>query len=156
MERNYLIKRVLLLALIGLPVSVQAEWFQDPDTGCTVWGDHSQPIVKIHWSGDCVDGKASGKGLMEVFIDGIPFSSYEGEYRDGKADGYGVLNTPGEARYEGEFKNNNMHGHGVIISVDGKRLEGNYLNGLPHGTMVVTSPDGTRVEIEFDHGNRVK
>ena len=156
MERNYHIERVLLLVLAGLPLSMHAEWFQDPDTGCAVWGDQPQPIVKIHWSGDCVDGKASGNGLMEVFIDGLPFSTYEGEYRDGKAEGYGVLNTPGAARYEGEFKNNNLHGHGAIISPDGKRMEGDYVNGMPDGTIVITSPDGTKVEMEFDHGRRVK
>ena len=69
MERNPLIKPVVLLILAGLPLSLYAEWFQDADTGCAVWGDHPQPIVKIHWSGECVDGKASGKGLMEVCIE---------------------------------------------------------------------------------------
>ena len=156
MKKNLFTRQVILLVLVVLPVLIRAEWFQDPDTGCAVWGEHPQPIVIIHWSGECVDGKASGKGLMEVFIDGLPFSTYEGEYRDGKAEGYGVLNTPGEARYEGEFKNNNMDGHGTIISPDGKRLEGDYVNGMPDGTMVITSPDGSKVEIEFDHGKRVQ
>ena len=156
MGKNQHTSHLLFLLLVALPLSMRAEWFLDPDTGCAVWGEHPQPIVKIHWSGECVDGKASGMGLMEVFIDDLPFSTYEGEYREGKAEGYGVLKTPGEGRYEGEFKNNNLDGHGVIISSDGKRMEGNYVNGLPHGTMVITSPDGTKMDMEFEHGKRVK
>ena len=156
MDKNFLTWQVLFLSMAGLPFLLHAEWFQDPDTGCAVWGEQPQPIVKVHWSGECIDGKASGKGLMEVFIDGLPFSTYEGEYREGKAEGYGGLKTPGAGRYEGDFKNNNLDGHGVIISSDGKRMEGNYVNGLPHGTMVITSPDGTKMEMEFDHGKRVK
>ena len=86
MGRNPLIRHLLLPGLVVVPLSLHAEWFLDPDTGCAVWGEHPQPIVKIHWSGECVDGKASGKGFMEVFIDGLPFSTYEGEYREGKAE----------------------------------------------------------------------
>ncbi|MBM2830014.1 MAG: hypothetical protein HW411_804 [Gammaproteobacteria bacterium] len=144
------------LLCLCLPSPSRAEWFKDPETGCAVWGEHSQPIVTVYWSGECVDGKASGKGIMQVHIDKMPFSKYEGDYKEGKADGYGVLTTPGESRYEGEFKDNNMHGYGVVISTDGKRLKGNYLNGIPQGTFTLTTPDGPSTEMEFDHGKRIK
>lgn len=150
-----------ILALIGFglctPLPVQADqWFKDPRTGCAVWDENPQPIVTIYWSGDCVDGKASGTGVLQVHIDGIPFSLYEGEYKAGKAHGYGVLTAPDDSRYEGQFRDNKMHGHGVVISVDNKRLEGNFLNGIPHGAFTQILPDGTSGEIEFDQGRRIK
>ncbi len=147
----------LLLLGLCLPVAAGAgEWFRDPDTGCAVWGEHPQPLVTVHWSGDCVDGKASGKGLMEVIIDGIPFSQYEGEYRAGKAEGYGILISPDQSRYEGEFRDNIMHGRGVLISSDGQRLEGTFHKGLPHGKMILTRPDSTSRELEFEYGRRTR
>lgn len=156
LKSHFPVKAALALYCLCLPCPLLAEWFNDPETGCAVWGEHSQPIVTVSWSGECVDGKASGKGVMEVFIDNIPFSRYEGDYKEGKVDGYGVLTTPGESRYEGEFKGNNMHGHGVVISTDGKRLEGNYLNGVPHGAFTLTTPEGASTGMEFDHGRRIK
>lgn len=158
MKMPHYTKSTLRIALFGLLCSTtaHAEWFVDEDTGCKVWGEHPQPIVKVHWSGDCVDGKASGEGLMEVFIDGFPFSRYEGEYKEGKAEGHGVLVTPDDARYEGEFSDNNMHGHGVIISPDGKRLEGTFVNGVPDGVFSLTAPEGKKVEIEFKQGIRIR
>ena len=153
------IPRVLLILLCqGLLSNAQAEsvWFADPDTGCRVYGEQDQPIVSVYWSGDCVDGKASGEGQLEILIDSKPFSNYQGEMQQGKAHGYGVLVSPDNSRYEGEFRNNRMHGQGVIISSDGKRLEGTYYEGLPHGTMTVVTPDGHDRQIEFRHGQRVK
>ncbi len=146
---------LILLCLCTPPVLQADEWFKDPETGCAVWSDNPQPIVTIYWSGDCLEGKASGKGVLRVSIDSIPFSRYEGEYKDGKAHGYGVLTTPGDSRYEGEFNNNKMHGHGAIISADGKRIEGDFLDGNPHGILTITQPDGTSTELKFDHGKRV-
>jgi hypothetical protein len=153
------IQRILLILLCqGLLSNAQAEgvWFTDPETGCRVYGEQDQPLVSVFWSGDCVDGRASGEGQLEILIDGIPFSTYQGEMRQGKAHGYGILASPDNSRYEGEFRNNRMHGQGVIISSDGKRLEGTYHEGLPHGTMTVVTPDGQSRQIEFQHGQRVK
>jgi len=154
---THTVQRTIFIALcFFLSNSLQAgEWFKDPETGCAVWSDHPQPIVTVYWSGDCVDGNANGKGILKVLIDQIPFSSYEGEYKEGKAHGYGVLITPDKSRYEGEFKNNRMHGHGIIKSNDGKQIEGNFINGNPHGILKITQPDGTTVELEFDNGKRM-
>lgn len=146
---------IVMLCISAINQSQAGEWFKDPETNCAVWSDYPQPIVTVYWSGDCVDGKADGKGILKVLIDKIPFSSYEGEYKKGKAHGYGILITPDDSRYEGEFKNNRMHGHGVIKSIDGKRLEGNFINGNPHGILKITQPDGTIVELEFDNGKRI-
>ena len=150
-------KITLLLYLMAISLNCHAgQWFRDQESGCQVWSEHEQPIVSISWSGDCVDGKADGQGIMQVYIDNIPFSHYEGSYKAGKADGYGVLVSPDQSRYEGHFKENLMHGHGVIISSDGKRLEGEYVNGFPHGKLMATNPDGETVEMEFKNGRRVR
>lgn len=150
-------KPITILCLCSLTLNCFAgQWFKDEESGCSVWGEHEQPIVSVSWSGDCVDGKAQGQGIMEVFIDNIPFSHYEGEYQAGKAHGYGVLVSPDQSRYEGYFENNLMHGQGVIISSDGKRLEGEYYHGFPNGKLIATTPSGETVEMEFKNGRRVK
>lgn len=138
------------------PIHAEGTWFTDPDTGCKVYGKQEQPIVSVHWSGDCVDGRASGQGVLRVLIDSVPFSTYEGELVDGKASGKGILTSPDGSRYEGEFLNNEMHGQGAIISSDGKRLEGTYKHGLPHGTMTVVTPDGNRRQMLFENGRRIR
>ena len=146
----------MLLVCLFSPELQAGDWFEDPDTGCKVYGEHHQPIVTVYWDGDCVNGKADGNGVLRVHIDDIPFSTYEGELHEGKAHGYGVLTSPNNSRYEGEFRNNNMHGHGAIISVDGKRMEGNFHEGLPHGIMTIRAPGTDPVEVEFSHGQRVR
>ena len=150
-------RRLLVFLVLVLPFELMAGgWFEDPETGCKIYGEHTQPIVTVYWDGDCVDGKAEGKGLLRVHIDDIPFSTYEGEVRQGMAHGYGILISPDNSRYEGEFKDNKMHGHGAIISVDGKRLEGTYHNGLPHGVMTISAPGTEDIEVEFKHGRRIR
>ncbi len=145
----------LVLCFVSLNC-FSGQWFKDQESDCAVWGEHEQPIVSVSWSGDCLDGKAHGNGSMEVYIENIPFSRYEGEYKAGKAHGFGVLVSPDQSRYEGQFRENVMHGHGVIISKDGKRLEGEYYDGFPHGKLIATTPDGETVEMEFKNGRRVK
>ncbi len=129
-----------ILLLLFSSMLAAGDWFSDPDSGCQVYAEHKQPIVTVYWDGDCVNGKASGQGVLRVHIDNIPFSTYEGELREGKAHGYGILISPDNSRYEGEFRENRMHGRGAIISVDGKRLEGIYHEGLPHGVMTISAP----------------
>ena len=61
---------------------------------------------------------------------------YEGEWKNGNYDGYGIFTADGGVRYEGQFKNGKFHGEGKIIRRDGSMYVGEYVNGLEHGTGV--------------------
>ena len=49
---------------------------------------------------------------------------YEGDFKDGKMEGQGVLTIKGKGTYKGEFKDGKKHGHGVYTQNDGQKLEG--------------------------------
>jgi hypothetical protein len=58
---------------------------------------------------------------------------YEGEYKNNKRGGYGIMNYQAVglyqegSRYEGEWKNDKRDGQGVMIYLDdGRRLEGEF------------------------------
>jgi len=54
---------------------------------------------------------------------------YEGAFKDGEPDGYGIVSYGNSRRIEGEFKAGFPHGH-IIKVIDGVRWEGEYLNGV--------------------------
>jgi hypothetical protein len=143
---------VMLLAL--LPVSALAEtpqpvWIADPRTGCQVWNSNPEVGDTISWSGGCQLNLANGTGVLQWYHNGRPNGRYEGEYRDGKANGHGDFTSADGTRYEGEFRDDEANGHGVASFANGARYEGDYRNGKFDGQGVFTSADGTRYEGEW-------
>lgn len=67
-----------------------------------------------------------GKGKMVYSEEKV----YEGEWKEDKMDGFGVMNSKGKV-YEGEFKDGKMHGVGVLYpnGKDGKGKKGEWENG---------------------------
>ena len=53
----------------------------------------------------------------------IKFSlcAYEGEIKDGKLDGKGVIYSQSGHRYEGEFKENRLWGKGAYFHANGNK-----------------------------------
>ena len=56
-------------------------------------------------------------------------------------------------RYEGELKNDKRHGHGILISPDGETYEGEFENDVAHGEGIYNWGDGVRSEGNFREGN---
>jgi hypothetical protein len=71
-------------------------------------------------SGDCQNGK--GK---VVFGDN---TIYEGEFKNGLADGYGICNYSDGSTYTGFWKENNIEGEGIYYENDGKTIKGIWKN----------------------------
>lgn len=103
-------------------------WVVDPKTGCKVWDAVPDPEERTSWSGNCVNGMAEGKGTLQFFIGGKPATRYEGDMRNGRADGHGVNIEPDGGRYEGQWRNNAAHGFGIYTRGD-ERYEGTWVNG---------------------------
>ena len=155
--------RVIFAAiLLVLPASTafaEGEWIADKRTGCRVWNpfdltgvDNADKVA--NWSGPCVGGIANGRGVLQWFTFGFDEVAlrYEGIFRNGRLNGWGVYTETGGDRYEGNWLNGKKHGRGVIIQADGTRAEGNFSNNELNGRGVVIFYSGARYEGYFRNG----
>ena len=92
---------------------------------------------------------------------------YEGNFKDGKYNGHGVMRfTLDGEKYDGEWNNGKMHGHGVYTWPNGQKYDGQWKDGKKHGHGVLTVPGQTydgewrhgqwRYGLECDHEERYK
>lgn len=79
-------------------------------------------------------------------------SIYEGEVKNGAANGTGMLTLADGSRYIGQFKNNKRNGKGVLLYPDGGRYEGDFENDARTGTGTMIWSSGDRYEGEFANG----
>ena len=85
---------------------------------------------------------------------GIPAGGwqYEGQWRNGRMDGYGVLTYPDGWRYEGEWQNGQMIGQGTLSHPDGWQYTGAWRDGKMDGEGVLTYPDGWKYVGQWREG----
>ena len=100
----------------------------------------------MRYEGEWRDGKYHGQGVLTL-ADG---RRYEGEYRDGKKNGQGVFTWPDGRRYEGAWRDSKRHGLGAQTWPNGVRYEGEWRDGKFHGQGVLTKPARVRV-VEGEH-----
>jgi WD40 repeat protein len=90
------------------------------------------------------------KGGMKVkYKGGI---KYDGDIKDGKANGKGKMTWTDGAVYVGNFKNDRSHGRGKMVWANGEVYEGSYKNGLKDGKGKYTWPDGEFYEGDYRDG----
>ncbi len=80
-------------------------------------------------------------------------AKYEGEIRDGKANGKGALSFPDGRKYVGEFKDDKRHGQGTW-TIGGFKYEGGWQDDNYHGQGTETYPKGPTYVGEFKDGYR--
>jgi MORN repeat len=90
------------------------DWITAANQPCKVWNPQPQPDDSVTWSGACVDGLASGKGILRWMKKAQPDVEFNGEYKDGKRNGHGVLTTANGYSVEGVWVDDNL-----LLSVDG-------------------------------------
>ena len=129
------------------------DWLIAENQPCQVYKLASVPRNTVTWSGDCVRGKASGKGRV-VWKNHNDTASGELEYRDGKPHGYGTLKWPDNARYEGEWRDGKRHGRGKITWPDGAHYEGEWRNNERYGDGTYISQLDGRYEGEWRNDKR--
>lgn len=76
-------------------------------------------------------------------------STYEGEWRGGFRDGYGIQCWPDGASYEGEWRFNRAHGRGKFVHVDGDIYDGEWANDKANGQGVYRHQNGATYEGEW-------
>ena len=78
-------------------------WITATNKPCKIWNPQPQPNESVTWSGLCKDGFASGKGVLHWTENGKPDLEFDGEYANGKRNGFGVMITPDGQRSAGEW-----------------------------------------------------
>ena len=129
-------------------------WSIDAGTGCWVWNSDPRPDDAVTWTGACgSDGLATGQGVEE-WTNGDQVSRYEGEVREGKAQGRGVYTFANGDRYDGEYRDDKRHGRGVFDWATGDRYEGEFRENRRDGRGVLTTTTGSRYDGEWRDGEQ--
>jgi hypothetical protein len=98
-----------------------------------------------NYNGEWKDGKRTGQGVL-TYPGG---RRYEGEFKDDKKAGKGVFTWPDGERYEGEFNDDHRSGNGVHWLSGGRVFDGVWAEGFPqHGTAM--EPGGALFRAKFD------
>ena len=93
------------------------------------------------YEGEIRDGKANGKGTL-TFGDG---RKYVGEFRDNKRYGQGTWSIGG-FKYEGGWQDDSYHGQGTETYPNGLKYVGEFKDGYRFGQGTMTFPDGRKYE----------
>ena len=105
----------LFIFLCPLP-SFAERWVEDENTKCQVWNDTNvkSSDLNVEWSGECLNGKATGNGVLRMYYIGHLEYSYEGEYKNGQKNGKGVYTEYGKygnvtGQIESYFRNDKAY-----------------------------------------------
>lgn len=100
------------------------------------------------YEGEFHKGRCNGSGVYNFFVSG----RYEGDWIDGKYDGYGIESWARGSRYHGQYRQGLRHGFGVYRFYTGDSYAGEWFNGQSHGFGVQTCSDGSCYVGEFKGG----
>lgn len=170
---------VLACGLLAAPAGADEaqNWLKAGD--CLLFNADAHPGDSAGWTGDCVDGYASGLGTATFTHDGKAQSftaifargmvpdgnvvtrwgngwSYQGETVGGRFHGYGILTTETNDRFEGQWIDGKLNGFGILRRANGERYAGDWKDDKPNGSGELRHPDGTRIEGTFLEGKLVQ
>ncbi|XP_068314042.1 uncharacterized protein [Pyrus communis] len=100
------------------------------------------------YEGEFHNGQCNGSGVYNYFVNG----RYEGDWIDGRYDGYGIEGWARGSRYKGQYRQGLRHGYGVYRFSAGDSYAGEWCNGQSHGVGVQTCSDGSCYVGEFKYG----
>ncbi|MFC5477397.1 MORN repeat-containing protein [Massilia suwonensis] len=151
------------LAAAGAPaLATEPAWLGAAD--CRIAPLEPAPTSEVKWTGGCVDGYASGKGVLTwtnaafgmAMLDAtlvrgaasgeavLKFGKaiYEGTTRNGLPEGQGYLQVEDWGWYEGAFVKGAPHGKGTHLTVNRSRYTGDWIQGVRHGQGEATFTTG--------------
>ncbi|KAH6759230.1 histone H3 K4-specific methyltransferase SET7/9 family protein [Perilla frutescens var. frutescens] len=100
------------------------------------------------YEGEFHKGRCNGSGVYNYFVNG----RYEGDWIDGRYDGYGIESWSRGSRYRGQYRQGLRHGYGVYKFFTGDSYAGEWCNGQSHGVGLQTCADGSCYVGEFKYG----
>ena len=100
-------------------------WGKYPDY---VWKGFGDKETQPKYQGQVKDGKPNGLGVI-IYPDGIwkGGNKYVGEYKDGEQHGQGTFTSSNGGKYEGEWKDEKPW-NGTYYDKDGN-IKGKFVNG---------------------------
>jgi hypothetical protein len=101
------------------------------------------------WLGDHRHGKGREESRFGDFI-------YDGNFKNDKYDGSGIMSWANGSRYVGQFVNNLKHGTGREWYGQGDRYQGEYKDGNIDGRGEYIKADGTSIKGTFSKGQLVR
>lgn len=123
------------------------------NSNCQVYaGDGEIQELTVKWEGDCVQGKAHGKGTA-IWGNG---DQYVGDYKNGKEHGYGILLLTDGTRYFGDFKDGKQHGYGTLVWANGDKYIGGWQDGKQHEKGTLIFADGSTLSGIWQNGELIK
>ncbi|CAH8313026.1 unnamed protein product [Eruca vesicaria subsp. sativa] len=100
------------------------------------------------YEGEFNGGRSHGSGVYYYYVNG----RYEGDWVNGRYDGYGIESWSKGSKYKGQYKQGTRHGYGVYWFYTGDSYSGEWFNGQSHGFGVQTCADGSSYVGEFKFG----
>lgn len=136
-------------------------WIKDSVTDCAAWSiNKPRQDEGVSWSGSCVDGKASGRGVLIWWDQKGLVARYTGEMSAGKLSGEGRLflranDDNGYHEYLGRFEASKPVGTGFVRTAKGARFIGELIDGIRHGKGVLLTTEGWLIKGEIKNGQGV-
>ena len=130
-------------------------WTTDPKTGIRIgWSADEWTLLAASWSGSAVEGKADGRGLLEVTVrykDGKTTALGKGEVGmlGGLLDGKASIRWGENESFEGEYKKGRREGFGIYKFINGDIYEGAWSDGVMEGKGLYRFKDGRIYEGDF-------
>ncbi|KAL7176438.1 hypothetical protein ACSBR2_029884 [Camellia fascicularis] len=100
------------------------------------------------YEGEFHKGRCNGSGVYNYFVNG----RYEGDWVDGRYDGYGIESWARGSRFRGQYRQGLRHGYGVYRFYTGDAYAGEWCNGQSHGVGMQSCSDGSSYVGEFKCG----
>ncbi|XP_068643183.1 uncharacterized protein [Aristolochia californica] len=141
----------------GLPKGVSVDWtIGGGGDSLSLKKDRKKIVregVEFYSNGDIYEGefhkgKCNGSGVYNYFLNG----RYEGDWIDGRYDGYGIESWARGSRYRGQYRQGLRHVYGAYRFYTGDSYAGEWFNGQSHGVGVQTCSDGSSYFGEFKCG----
>ncbi|CAN0892518.1 Phosphatidylinositol 4-phosphate 5-kinase 9, partial [Linum grandiflorum] len=141
----------------GSKTNKQVKWFIGESDSSALSGKEEERVIREgvefysngdYYEGEFHKGKCNGSGVYNFFVNG----RYEGDWIDGRYDGYGIESWARGSRYRGQYRQGLRHGYGVYRFFTGDSYAGEWCNGQSHGFGVQTCADGSCYVGEFKCG----
>jgi len=107
----------------------QSGWMADAANGCRVWNPFPEPDETIKWEGPCVNGFAHGRGTLRWYSAGKLLETDQGEFKDGRLNGFAVLTFTSGRKFEGNFVDQKPQGQGTLSEANGEVYSGLWSQG---------------------------
>jgi hypothetical protein len=141
----------------GGVVAQERGWVADDKTHCRLWlgSVDTDDVVSVEWSGDCVDGLASGQGELTTRHKAKDHGRIQGAVLGEQRTPLWLQRTvgpeyqkfiPGEPErqtFKGTLRAGKREGHGVMQLSNGYKYDGAWKNGLREGKGVETWSEGS-------------